>query len=88
MKSTGVVRNLDELGRIVIPKEVRKKLEIDVKDPMEIFIEGSAIVLKKVESGCIFCNTSKNLVAFKDKLICQKCLSKLSNINTENNDKK
>ena len=74
MKSTGVVRNLDELGRIVIPKEVRKKLEIDVKDPMEIFIEGSAVVLKKVESGCIFCNTSKNLVDFKDKLICQKCL--------------
>ena len=52
MKSTGIVRNLDELGRIVIPKEIRKKLGIDQKDPIEVYIDGNSIVLKKYEKGC------------------------------------
>ena len=86
MKATGIVRKLDELGRVVIPKEIRNKLDIEEKDPIEIYLDGTAIILKKFESGCIFCNNSKELTAFKDKLVCQKCLSKLSEINSDEAD--
>lgn len=85
MKSTGIVRKLDELGRVVIPKEIRNKLDIEEKDPIEIYLDGSSIILRKFETGCIFCNNSKDLVTFKDKLICQKCLLKISEINTNEN---
>ena len=77
MKATGIVRNLDELGRIVIPKEIRKKLKIEQKDPIEIFIEGNSIVLKKFEENCIFCNGTNDLTSFEEKLICNKCINKL-----------
>ena len=77
MKSTGMIRRVDELGRVVIPKEIRKKLSIEEKDPMEIYVEGHSIVLKKVEENCIFCGKSKDLINNKDKLICKKCLSEL-----------
>lgn len=80
MKATGVVRKIDELGRIVIPIELRNKLGISEKDPMEIFVEGSNIVLKKFETNCIFCGSSKKLVEYKDKLICSKCAKKLSEL--------
>ena len=83
MKSTGIVRNLDELGRVVIPKEIRKKLQIEQKDPIEIFIDGNSIVLKKFEKGCIFCNSSKDLITYKDKLICKKCKEKIIDIDDE-----
>ena len=85
MKATGVVRRIDDLGRVVIPKEIRNKLDIEEKDPIEIYLDGSSIILRKFETGCIFCNNSKDLVTFKDKLICQKCLLKISEINTNEN---
>lgn len=78
MKSTGVVRRVDELGRIVIPIELRNKLGIIEKDPLEIYVDGSNIVLKKFETNCIFCGNSKKLLEFDDKLICSKCLKKLN----------
>lgn len=80
MKATGIVRKVDELGRIVIPIELRNKLDIAIKDPIEIFVEGSSIILKKYEPNCIFCGNSKELSTYKDKLICSKCLAKLSNL--------
>ena len=80
MKSTGVVRRVDELGRIVIPIELRNKLDIAIKDPIEIFVEGSSIILKKYEPNCIFCGNSKDLTSYKDKLVCSKCLTKLSDL--------
>lgn len=80
MKSTGIVRKVDELGRIVIPIELRNKLDIAIKDPVEIFVEGSSIILKKYEPNCIFCGNSKNLTSYKDKLVCSKCLEKLSDL--------
>lgn len=83
MKSTGIVRKLDELGRIVIPKELRNKLKLEERDPMEIFIEGESIILKKFEPGCIICNNSKDLTFYKDKLICTTCINALYNINNE-----
>lgn len=77
MKTTGIIRRLDELGRIVIPKEIRKKLEIEERDPIEILVDSRSIILKKVEANCIFCGNSKDLVNYKDKLICKKCLNDL-----------
>lgn len=73
MKSTGMVRKLDELGRVVIPIEIRNKLHMAEKDPIEIYVSGSTIVLKKVEDNCVFCGANKNLIQFKDKLVCTKC---------------
>lgn len=77
MKSTGMVRRVDELGRVVIPKEIRSKLDIEEKDPLEIYVEGSSIILKKFQTNCIFCGSTNNLVSYKDKLICAKCIENL-----------
>ena len=77
MKSTGIVRRVDELGRVVIPIELRNKFDIQVKDPIEIFVDGSSIVLKKYEPNCIFCGGSKNLINYNDKLVCEKCAEKI-----------
>ena len=74
LKSTGIIRRVDELGRVVIPIELRNKFEITEKDPMEIFVDGSSIILKKYEPNCIFCGSSKKLVDFQGKLICEKCV--------------
>ena len=80
MKATGIVRKVDELGRLVIPMELRNKLKIKEKDPIEIYLEGSNIVLKKVEKTCIFCGSKKNIVGYKDKNICEKCIGDLSEL--------
>lgn len=77
MKSTGMVRRVDELGRVVIPKEIRSKLDIEEKDPLEIYVEGSSIILKKFQTNCIFCGSTNNLIEYKDKLICTKCIENL-----------
>ncbi len=86
MKSTGIVRKVDELGRVVIPIEIRNKFDIAEKDPIEIYVDGSSIILKKYEPNCIFCGNSKNLIAYKDKLVCSKCAQKLANFDNENDD--
>ena len=83
MKSTGIIRKVDELGRIVVTIELRNKLNINVKDEVEIYVDGTSIVLKKFEPNCIFCGNKKNLVQYKDKLICQKCLENINKINEE-----
>ena len=80
MKSTGIVRKVDELGRVVIPIEIRNKFNIAEKDPIEIYVDGSSIVLKKYEPNCIFCWNTKNLIEYKDKLICDKCSNKISEL--------
>ena len=80
MKSTGIVRKVDELGRIVLPIELRRTLDIDIKDALEIYVEDSRIVLKKYEPTCTFCGESENVVTYKDKIICKSCLEELKNI--------
>ena len=80
MKSTGVVRKLDNLGRIVIPIELRKTMGIAIKDTLEIFTEGDMIILKKYHPGCIFCKCNEDLTVFHDKPICNACLRELSDI--------
>ena len=77
MKSTGVVRQLDTLGRIVIPIELRRTMDIAVKDTLEIFTEGDQIILKKYPPCCIFCNEANDVVPYKGKLICKHCLEEL-----------
>ena len=83
MKSTGIVRRVDELGRVVIPIELRNKFGITEKDPMEIYVDGSSIVLKKYEPNCIFCGNSKKLSEFEGKLICHKCASTIYKISED-----
>ena len=80
MKSTGIIRRVDELGRVVIPIELRNKFGIYEKDPIEIFVDGSSIVLKKYEPNCIFCGNTKKLVSYNDKLVCAKCATKINKL--------
>lgn len=80
MKRTGMIRKVDDLGRIVIPIELRNKFSIEEKDLIEIFVEGNNIILKKNEPNCIFCGTSKRLIRYQEKQICSNCLKKLSKI--------
>lgn len=83
MKSTGIVRRVDELGRVVIPIELRNKFNISEKDPIEIYVDGSSIILKKSEQSCIFCGGTKKLIDYKGKLICSKCSKQISDINSK-----
>jgi AbrB family transcriptional regulator, transcriptional pleiotropic regulator of transition state genes len=79
MKSTGIVRKIDDLGRMVIPIELRKTMNIDKKDPMEIFVDEEKIILKKYEPACIFCGNADDTIEFKGKLICKDCLNNMLN---------
>ena len=80
MKSTGIIRRVDELGRVVIPMELRNNFKIAEKDQIEIFVDGSNIVLKKFEPNCTFCGSAKNLADYKGKLICGKCLEQINKL--------
>lgn len=77
MKSTGIVRPVDELGRIVVPKELRRTLGIENGDSVEIFTEDDRIILRKYRPGCVFCDNASDLSVFNGKPICSSCLGKL-----------
>ena len=77
MKSTGMFRRVDELGRIVLPKELRTRLEIEEGDPLEIFLDGDHIVLQKYQPACVFCNNIDDIVYFNGKRVCSACVEKL-----------
>ena len=77
MKETGIVRKVDELGRIVLPIELRRMLDIEEKDPLEIYVKEDTIILKKYQPSCIFCDNSYNVVNFKGKNVCLDCLEEL-----------
>jgi len=78
MKSTGIVRKVDELGRIVIPIELRRNMGIDEKDALEIYIEDDKIILRKYEPACIFCGDASNVTSYNGKLICKNCIEKIA----------
>ena len=78
MKSTGIVRKVDELGRIVIPIELRRTLGIDLKDALEIYVDEDKIILRKYEPACIFCGSATNIQHFGGKLVCKECVKGLS----------
>ena len=77
MKATGIVRSMDALGRIVIPVELRRVLEIEPEDALEIFSENNAIVLRKYQPSCIFCGEAKNISTFRGRNICSACMREL-----------
>ena len=77
MKSTGVVRKVDELGRIVLPISIRQTMDINEKDPLEIFIDENRIILQKYHPACVFCNNADRIVYFNNKRICEDCLEKI-----------
>ena len=80
MKSTGMVRKVDELGRVVLPAEIRKSMDINIRDSLEIFTDGGRIVLQKYQPACIFCGDADEVVFFGDKRICRACLEKLKGL--------
>ena len=77
MKSTGITRRVDELGRVVIPMEIRQNFDIAEKDPLEIYVDGSSIILKKHEPNCVFCGSSKNIATYQYKQVCSSCIQKI-----------
>ena len=83
MKATGIIRRMDELGRVVIPIEIRNQFNIVEKDPIEIYVDKNSIVLRKFEENCIFCGNTKDLLDYNGKLICKNCCSKIGHL--ENN---
>ena len=78
MKSTGIVRKVDELGRIVLPIELRRNLDIEERDPVEIFLEGDKIVLQKYEPACLFCGSSNGLAQYRGKNVCRECVRNMN----------
>ena len=80
MKSTGIVRRIDELGRIVLPVELRRTLDIAERDEVEIYLDDDKVVLKKYEASCIFCSGNSNLVAYYGRNVCMDCVQKLYEI--------
>lgn len=78
MKSTGIVRKIDNLGRIVLPIEQRRILEIGDRDSLEIFIEDNMLILKKYQPACIFCGNAKDVMTFKGRNICPNCIHEIN----------
>ena len=79
MKSTGIVRKVDELGRIVLPIELRHTLDIEPKDALEIYVDGNTIMLRKYQPACIFCDDASDVVLFRGKNVCTACIKALNN---------
>jgi transcriptional pleiotropic regulator of transition state genes len=77
MKAIGIVRKVDDLGRIVLPMELRRTFGIGKEDPLEIFVDSDAIVLKKYEPACIFCGSDEDVVQFHGRNICKKCIKEM-----------
>ena len=73
VKSTGIVRKVDELGRVVLPIELRRTLGIDEKDALEIYVDQEKIILKKYEPACVFCGSADDVQIFRNKNVCMEC---------------
>jgi transcriptional pleiotropic regulator of transition state genes len=78
MKATGIVRRFDENGRFVLPMEVRRMLDLDMPgDAVEVYLDGESVVLKKYNPSCLFGGEADDLVVYKEKRVCRKCVEKL-----------
>ena len=80
MKSTGIVRKVDELGRIVLPIELRRTLNIDERDSLEIYVDGNSVILRKYQPSCVFCDNAAEVISYKGKNVCRKCLAELETL--------
>ncbi len=78
MKATGIIRKIDELGRVVLPIELRRALELEERDPVAITLEGDCIILRKYHAGCIFCGAAEELLTYRSKNVCRACLQGLN----------
>lgn len=81
MKSTGIVRKVDELGRIVLPIEMRRTLDIAEKDALEIYVEGEDIILHKYQAACVFCDSVRDITPYKGRFVCPDCIKNLKELN-------
>ena len=81
MKSTGILKSVDELGRIVLPKKMREALDIDIRDQVELFVEEDRIILKKYAQTCVFCSSDRDIQLFREKRVCRACLNALKEQN-------
>ena len=81
MKSTGIVRKMDELGRIVLPIELRRTLDIAERDELEIYLDDDKVVLRKYEKSCLFCASNRNLVTYMGKNVCTDCIQNMNDSN-------
>ncbi|MGI5840065.1 MAG: AbrB/MazE/SpoVT family DNA-binding domain-containing protein [bacterium] len=79
MKSTGIVRKVDELGRVVIPIELRRTMDIEEKDALEIYVDGDKIILRKYEPACVFCGNASDVEVFRGKNVCKECIAAILN---------
>lgn len=77
MKSTGIVRKVDELGRVVIPIELRRTLSIEEKDALEIYVDNDRIILRKYEPACVFCGNADKITNFSGRNVCKECMRKM-----------
>lgn len=80
MKATGIVRKIDELGRIVLPIELRRTLDIAEHDEFEIYVDGESIILRKYESACTFCGSDANVVDYRGKKVCKSCIREMKKL--------
>ncbi|MCK8825533.1 AbrB/MazE/SpoVT family DNA-binding domain-containing protein [Fuchsiella alkaliacetigena] len=80
MKSVGIVRKIDNLGRVTIPKEVRNNFDIEVGDPMEILVNEDEVVFKKYSPSCVFCGNTNNVIDYKNETVCLSCINTLKEI--------
>ena len=78
MKATGIIRKVDDLGRIVLPIELRRTLDIAERDEIEIYMENDKIILQKFEPACIFCESAQGLVTYRGRNVCQECIKKMA----------
>ncbi len=77
MKDTGFTKVIDDLGRIVLPTEIRKRLGMDIRSSVDVYVDGDKLILTKSNKECIFCNSKENLTEFKKKCVCEKCISEM-----------
>ena len=77
LKATGIVRKVDELGRIVLPVELRRTMDINERDSLEIYVDGTSIVLKKYRPTCVFCDSVRDIHVYRNKNICSRCMKEL-----------
>jgi looped-hinge helix DNA binding domain, AbrB family len=82
MQSTGIVRRIDELGRVVIPAELRRNLAIGESDGLEIFVDRNLIILRKYEPACAFCGNTEEITIYKGKKVCKECLVEMVKIDS------
>jgi len=80
MKSTGMVRKIDPLGRLVIPIEVRRVLGLKENEPVEMFVSGKQVIVQKYEASCITCGSTENIIKFNERNLCDACIEKIKKL--------